>query len=414
VGESVTAVRGQLGLDIFALGADGRVQRINDLESAGRVPHLLSQAFALSLVDGGKVPTEIQLGYAAAFQGHPRPFALTQKTFDGFIANHKAAGVDPPLDREHESIVNGLDVSPAQGWIKSLAYRDVAAGATKAEPVLGLFGAVDWTDLGEENVAKKHFRYTSMGFSLKAKDPKSNDSIGPFLDHVALVKKPFIQGMQALSLSAVNFPGRGRADGGTHMDQVKQYLCGLLGLKADATDEEVLAALRAHEQPVKLSLSAKGRHIVALSSEAIAALGLKTDATGGFSEMIVELAAKSKAPATELAKLEGEIKTLKAEKIGRDVEALIAAKKATPAEREELVELATSNPALFTRMAAKREPIATLSVTVKTPTSPSGQSQRDKQTKAIEEYQAKHPGTGYGDALRACAKTQPDLFKEEV
>jgi phage I-like protein len=400
-------------IEIFGLGADGRVQRINDLAGAGGARHLLSQAFALTLGDGGKVPTEVQLGYAASFRGHPRPFALTQKTFDGFIANHKAAGVDPPLDREHESINNGLDTSGAQGWIKQLKYRDVAAGETRTEPVLGLFADVDWTDLGEENVAKKRFRYTSMGFALKAKDPKTNEPIGEFLDHVALVKKPFIQGMQALSLSAVNFPGRGRADGGMHMEQVKQYLCGLLGLKADASEEEILAAARKHEGALKIALSAGvgGGSVIVLSKEALTALGKPDGAHSQvISDVIVELAGK----ATKATELEADVKTLKAEKIARDVEALIAAKKATPAEREELVELATSNPTLFKRLTDKREPIAALGANVKVAGKPSGQTKVEAQQKAISDYQAANKSASYGDAMRACAAAQPELFAEEV
>ncbi len=150
-------------------------------------------------VDGPTSEIEVIL----AGQYKTRNLVIDEKAIDSMIANHVAAGVDPAVDCEHESWAPlSLNRSPAMGWVKALSKRPSVADPTRQ----ALVATVEWTDVGQAAVAAKHYRYISAGLDLGAKDRRSGQSIGVFLDHVALVKHPFVQGMQPLSLSASSAP----------------------------------------------------------------------------------------------------------------------------------------------------------------------------------------------------------------
>ncbi len=325
------------------------------------------ESVALSAADAS-VPSEFEVILSGQYK--TRNFAIDDKAIDSMIANHKAAGVDPAVDREHESwAMLSLEPSPAMGWVKALSKRPSAADPSRS----ALVATVEWTDVGAKAVAAKHYRYISAGIDLAAKDRLSGKAIGVMLDHVALVKHPFVQGMQPLSLSAVEPP--------TKENRMKPVLLAL-GLKDDASEADAVAALSSLSE----KLTAKDAEIVALK-------------------------AKTSADDTRIAALELDAKAQKLARLESKLDAKIAAFCVDPAEKAVLMELATVSPELFEKQIALR--------TARNPGGPKLVTQKSLdrkalQAKAIESFIALNKSASYDEAFIACATESPDLFTDEV
>jgi phage I-like protein len=399
----------------------------------------LALALETAEVPGGKADgSVIQIAREGQWLTHPAgPFALTADTFAQMITNHRSSGVDPAIDREHESWFSWAP-NEARGWVKELF--------TKADPrdpsKQALFGRVEWTDIGAGEVGKKYFRYVSMGALLADVDRQTGKPIGAVLDHVAICKRPFIEGMEPLgaamrgpdglsasdrgrvsvamsALYAVTDPGPGRAKERTNMDEeTLKYFRALFRCPADADAAAVVAAAKQREGVLQLVLQEpEGKAVVfALTLEVAKMFGL-TDANGAGLNAL-ELAKK----VGRLAEVEGELAAAKKElaemrdrEIVAEVDAAIAAKRIAPSERDEQLELARGNRALFTKLLSKREPMVgdkpvELAVKERSAT-PDGRVAAQKA--AIDEYLKANPKASYGDALRACAAMKPDLFRRE-
>jgi phage I-like protein len=114
------------------------------------------------------------------------PEAFIQRT----MARH--AGVDIPLDYEHQSVMaeeNGQP-APAAGWIKALASR-----------ADGIWDRVEWTQRGASLVVAREYRYISPFFIY---DDKSG--VLTQLESAALVAQPNLQ-LTALNKSRPSLQG---------------------------------------------------------------------------------------------------------------------------------------------------------------------------------------------------------------
>ncbi len=187
---------------------------------------------AAPLISDGEAAPELAFEREIGLTGEykTRKFALARKQFEEVIANHKASGVDPAVDREHESWSNSG--TEARGWVRELSIRP----STLSPGRDALVAKIELNDLGRVAVDNKHFRYLSMGIDLKGTNRMTGEPLGAVLDHLALVKRPFIEGMQPLSLSADQSPEKEN-----HMLLTLKAL----GLKDDATDAEALSAVNA-------------------------------------------------------------------------------------------------------------------------------------------------------------------------
>jgi hypothetical protein len=181
-------------------------------------------------------PLDVEIALTGSYK--TRGFELAGKQFDEMIANHRRAGVDPAVDREHESWFS-LPSGPAHGWISALRVEAASADARRK----ALVATVHLNDLGQHAVKNGHYRYVSIGFDKAAKDRQSGEPLGAALDHLALVKNPFIQGMRPLSLALSQRLGRLVEE--EPMEQLAQQLRQALGLTADATEEQIIAAFAA-------------------------------------------------------------------------------------------------------------------------------------------------------------------------
>lgn len=129
-----------------------------------------------------------------------------------------------PIDENHSTDLAAPrgEPAPAHGWIVEMQARED-----------GIWGKVEWTKSGHQLVGDRAYRGLSPVILHD-----SNNVIRSIL-RVSLVNKPNLRGLTALHQQQEN-----------QMDWMK-FLTGLLGLEADATEDQVKAA-------VKTKLSAKG------------------------------------------------------------------------------------------------------------------------------------------------------------
>ncbi|MCE8027536.1 protease (I) and scaffold (Z) protein [Halomonas daqingensis] len=168
---------------------------------------------------------------AMAGQG---PWHLDAQGAAAIIALAASRSTDIAVDYEHQTLlaeVNGKP-APASGWVdpRSLEWRDD-----------GLYGAIEWTAAARAAIDAGEYRYLSPVFPYDAET-------GGVLDllHLALTNTPAIDDGAITQLAAARM-----AIHDTHQEEDsvnREQLIQALGLKADATDEQIqqgLAALKA-------------------------------------------------------------------------------------------------------------------------------------------------------------------------
>lgn len=178
-------------------------------------------------------------GQFSARDGRPLEPVGRHWQLDGDIAAAMLARLstrqtDIVVDYEHQTLnaeQNGQP-APAAGWIAPLSVE--------WRPGVGVFAKmVDWTDAAKAHIAAREYRYISPVFSY---DRETGAVLN--LLHVALTNFPAIDGMEALIASAT---ARFLADEALPKENVmdRAKLLALLGLSADASDEDINTALAA-------------------------------------------------------------------------------------------------------------------------------------------------------------------------
>ena len=114
-------------------------------------------------------------------------FKVDQATFDSFIKNFegKTYGQELPVDVNHD------DGKGAAGWFKRLF---IEGKRLRAE--------IEWTELGVDAIKKKLYRYMSATYVDNYVDAESGKAFGPLLMGAALCIRPFVKGMEPVTLSA--------------------------------------------------------------------------------------------------------------------------------------------------------------------------------------------------------------------
>ncbi|MBP2301301.1 phage protease [Azospirillum picis] len=243
--------------------------------------------------------------------------------------------------------------APAAGWITSL---QVTAEGIQAD--------VDWTEAGARAIAAKEYRFISPSFR-HGPDRQVTRIIG-----AGLTNRPALSDLPALAhqhgtsmdpilaalLEALGLPKT--ADQTTALAAVTGLkataasttaLCAAAGLNAGATADQVataVASLQATAGQVKAIASAAGLAESATPLEiATAVASLKANATA---VTLLE---------TQVATLSGRLQALEGDKLAGEVDAAIAAGKFVPAQRAELVALASANKPIFDRLVAGAVPV---------------------------------------------------------
>lgn len=160
------------------------------------------------------------------------PWFLDEAAAKPIIERAAARSTDIVIDYEHQTLLseeNGKP-APASGWIDhaSLEWRED-----------GLYGRVKWTAAAKAAIEADEYRYLSPVFPYA---PKTGTVLDLF--HVGLVNNPAID--SAIPALAAARMGSGTYDPTHEEDTVdREELIKLLGLDADASDEQITAAINA-------------------------------------------------------------------------------------------------------------------------------------------------------------------------
>lgn len=165
----------------------------------------------------------LPLGHVVSSKGE---FEVDEESFEAMKAQIAQRGVDLVVDYEHQTLGGGQ--APAAGWVKELILDD---GKIKAR--------VEWTPKAREYLENKEYRYLSPVITVRKSD---NKAMG--MHSVALTNTPAIENMEPI-VNSTNFEG-----GNSKMELVKM-LAELLGLGEDATEQQVVEALKACVQENK-------------------------------------------------------------------------------------------------------------------------------------------------------------------
>lgn len=277
----------------------------------------------------GEAPEIIKilpLGHVVSTKGE---FDVDTESCEAMKAKIKKHGVDLVVDYEHQTL-EGVQ-APAAGWLKELFVADGY-----------IQGKVEWTLKAQQYLENREYRYISPVITVRKSDGKA---VG--LHSIALTNTPAIEGMTPL----VN---KSDPEGGQDpMNELLKTLAGLLDLAEDATEEQVVEALKAlkdaaaaAEQPPDDN---KGDDDAVVANKAICEmLGLKA---GASTEEVAAKIAGLQSGAGSDPDLAAEVKALKAQLDERDADEAVSLAlkdgKITPAQKDWAKSYALSDPKGF-------------------------------------------------------------------
>lgn len=221
--------------------------------------------------------------------GHLPGWTISPAIAARVIAKLRARKTPIVVDYEHQTLnadTNGQP-APAAGWIDpaTVEYR----------PGAGLFAAVAWTTRAKGMIDAGEYKFLSPVLPYDVKTGEVLDLL-----HVALTNFPAVDGMAPVAALAARY----QLD--PEDDTVKrEQLIALLGLAADATDEQISTALAA--------LKAKADQADTLQTE-VTALKAKTPAEPDPAKYV---------PVGVVSELQAELVALKARTDEKDKDALI-------------------------------------------------------------------------------------------
>lgn len=271
-----------------------------------------------------------------------------------------ASKVPFAIDADHATdLLPKGSANPAYGWVEELAAKGPAG-----EP--GVWGRVEWTDLGLKAVAGRAYRFISPVFFH---DKASRVVTQVF--RASLVNDP------ALSLKALAAREGEPTKTETSMTFAAK-VAALVALAATATEDQILAALTAQGETLKATAAR------------LTSIGAAAGISGEINDdHVVALAAKLKAPAasgdlvpkSEVDKLQLQIASLQKEVTGDKataaVNAAIASGKLIPAQRAWALDYASREPEKFATFVAA-QPAILADGTIKPVTAAEGELTADQ------------------------------------
>lgn len=262
-----------------------------------------------------EVISVLPMGHVTSAKGE---FDVDEESFASMKAQIAQRGVDLVVDYEHQTLTG--EQAPAAGWVKELFLDD---GQIKAR--------VEWTGRAKEYLSNKEYRYLSPVITVRKSD---NKAMG--LHSIALTNTPAIEHMEAI-VNSLTFEG-----GQNNMEFLKE-LAKLLGLGEDATEQQVMDALKAcleENKSLKETVEAGKQppaedDKVVANKEVCELLGFKAGAaTADVAAAIMSL----KGGVVGGVNLVEQVKSLEAKLADREaeeaVEMALKAGKITPAQRD--------------------------------------------------------------------------------
>ncbi|MBN1512810.1 MAG: hypothetical protein JXB13_12420 [Phycisphaerae bacterium] len=144
-------------------------------------------ALPSSELTGDPVPDRILIAPWGRVDSTNGRFVVDDESAQQVIDAFAAHGTDLPIDYEHQTLggryASPSGTAPAAGWIQAI----------EAEPGVGLFARVRWTDAAREHLAAGQYRYLSPVAVVRAADRKLIA-----LHSAALTNKPAIVGRKPI------------------------------------------------------------------------------------------------------------------------------------------------------------------------------------------------------------------------
>lgn len=289
----------------------------------------------------------LPMGHVSSKRGD---FDVDDKSLQLIQAQFKVCKNDLPIDYEHQTL---KDVqAPAAGWITEVFKQDGA-----------ICGKVNWTDKASEYLRNREYRYLSPVIMANKQNGREH-VIG--LHSAGLTNLPAINGMYTIvnSASVLDMeldlePETEKEEeekGGTKMD-LKKFI-ELLGLPDEATEEDILKAIKAlQEKEAETKDAAETKELPAAEEKKeeklvanktiLGLLGLKEDAkTEDVAVTVMALKAKSAGAEAEAA-----------------VEKALQAGKITAAQKDWALEYAQKDTKGFEAFALKAPAIVPMGTT---------------------------------------------------
>jgi phage I-like protein len=145
------------------------------------------------------------------------------------------------IDYDHKSMNDvAAGENPAAGWVQKLEKRED-----------GLWAYVEWTGKAAEYIRNGEYRYCSPVVDWKAKDRKSNKSIGVELYNIALTNQPFLDGQTPITLSRVQMADEQVTEETTALQEGEEEVTtegdanAVVGMIAETANLELSAAIAA-------------------------------------------------------------------------------------------------------------------------------------------------------------------------
>lgn len=183
-------------------------------------------ALQAGTIDLSGAPEEIKILPLGEVKSTKGTFLVDDASVDMILKSFKDRRIDLVVDYEHQTLLNVQ--APASGWITELRKGADA-----------IIGKVQWTQKAKEYLKNREYRYLSPTIMVR-KDRRVSA-----VSSVALTNSPAIDGMPAMCKD------NGLTKGENTMDLKK--LIEVLGLAEDATEEDILKAVKKAAEAARAS-----------------------------------------------------------------------------------------------------------------------------------------------------------------
>lgn len=178
----------------------------------------------IALAADGAAPQWVELIPAADADGivagrDGRAWRFDAPAHQSILSAHAGLGMDVPVDWEHATQHRASEggEAPAAGWVNQLEIRDGA-----------LWGQVEWTERAAQQIGSREYRYLSPVFDYDTTTRR-----------IAQLVSVGLTNLPNLRLTALNQ----RQEPMMRSDALTAAIVSALGLKADASDDDVATAL---------------------------------------------------------------------------------------------------------------------------------------------------------------------------
>ena len=219
-----------------------------------KLEHLVNrEPIAVETVKAGDTIENVQICPVGDFPNGERMQHCTEKAFENIVNRWKAQGSKEILvDFEHKCEEGGTADTSAAAWATNL----------RIEQNKGLVADFKVTDLGAEALSNRRLRFLSVAWLVNKTTREPTE-----ITSIALTNKPNIPVAPVLNRETSGGINVEEEKKGPTMDKLKEAL----GLSADATEEEILAAvkeaLKAKEEVAELKANAEKAKLEAEAEE---------------------------------------------------------------------------------------------------------------------------------------------------